>query len=116
MNLGRRLPPVWLMGLTNATFGFVGGFSVITLPEMLAAQGVPGGRIAAIIAVVLSPGLFVFLFSPLLDVRFSRRTYALVFSLLAAAAVAFSVAHRTSPSLIEAVVLRGRDCRLGSVQ
>ncbi len=103
----RRLPPVWLMGLTNATFGFVGGFSVITLPEMLAAQGVPGGRIAAVIAAVLSPGFFVFLFSPLLDVRFSRRTYALVFSVLAAGAVAFSVAHRTNPTLIEGVMLAG---------
>ena len=68
----RPLPPVWLMGLTNATFGFTGGFSVITLPEMLAAQGVPGGRIAA----VLSPGFFIFLFSPLLNVRFSRRTWS----------------------------------------
>ena len=59
------------------------------------------------IAAVLSPGFFVFLFSPLLDVRFSRRTYALVFSVLAAAAMAFSVAHRTNPTLIEGVMLAG---------
>ena len=103
----RRLPPIWLMGLTNATFGLVGGFSVITLPEMLAAQGIPGGRIAAIVAIVLSPGFWTFLVAPILDVRFSRRAYALVFSLVAAAAVAITVSHRGNVVLIEAVMFSG---------
>ncbi len=103
----RKLPPVWLMGLTNATFGMYGGFAVVTLPGMLAAQGVPGGRIAAITATVLSPGFWSFLLAPILDVRFSRRTYALVFGALAAAAIAFTVAFRLPIFLEEAVVLTG---------
>ena len=103
----RKLPPVWIMGMTNATFGIFGGFSVITLPEMLAAQGVPGGRIAAIVAAILSPGFWVFLLSPMLDVRFSRRSYALFFSVLAASALGFTVAHRTQVTLIEWVMLAG---------
>ena len=107
MTSPRKLPPIWLMGLTNATFGVVGGFSVVTLPEMLAAQGVPGGHIAAITATVLSPGFWIFLIAPMLDVRFSRRTYALFFASLTAAALAFTVMHRTQPSLIEAVMVPG---------
>ncbi len=103
----RRLPPVWLMGLTNATFGFMGGFAVVTLPEMLAAQGVPGGRIAAITAAVISPGFWVFAISPMLDVRFSRRAYASVFALLTALAVGFTVLHHDNLVLAEAVMIGG---------
>ena len=107
MNEVRKLPPVWVMGMTNATFGLFAGFSVITLAEMLSAQGIPGGRIAAIVAAVLSPGFSAFLLAPVLDVRFSRRTYALVFSVLAAAALAVTVSHRTNVALIEGVMVAG---------
>jgi PAT family beta-lactamase induction signal transducer AmpG len=34
------------MGLSNATIGLVGGFIVLPLPQMLAAQGVPELKIA----------------------------------------------------------------------
>ena len=95
------------MGMTNATFGFMGGFAVVTLPEMLAAQGVPGGKIAAMVALVLSPGFWTFLFAPMLDVRFSRRTYALGFAGLAALAVGLAVAHRTEVALLEGVMVAG---------
>ncbi|MGB6194340.1 MAG: MFS transporter [Terracidiphilus sp.] len=89
MKTQRRLPPVWMMGLTNVTFGMVASFAVTTVPQILAAQGVPGGHIAAITAAIISPSCWVFLFSPILDVRFRRRTYALVLGLLAASATAF---------------------------
>ncbi len=102
-----RLPPVWLMGLTNATFGMYGGFAAVTLPQMLAAEGIPGGRIAAITATVLSPGFWAFLLAPMLDVRFSRRAYALVFTVVAAAAMAFTVAHRGQPALMQAAMILG---------
>ncbi len=52
----RRRAPVWLMGLSNATIGLAGGFIVLPLPQMLAAQGVPEIKIAAISAACLSPG------------------------------------------------------------
>jgi PAT family beta-lactamase induction signal transducer AmpG len=77
------------MGLTNVTFGMVATFSVITVPQILADQGVPGGHIAAITAAILSPGWWAFLFAPILDVRFRRRTYALVLGFIAAIAAAF---------------------------
>ncbi len=103
----RKLPPAWLLGCTNATFGLYGGFAVVTLSEMLAAQGIPGGRIAGIVAVILSSAFWSFLLSPILDVRFSRRTYALFFSLIAAASIAFTVTFRTHIAAIEAVVIAG---------
>ena len=103
----RTLPPIWLMGLTNATFGLMGGFAVVTLPGMLAAQGISGGRIAAITAVVISPGFWVFAVSPMLDVRFSRRSYAVFFAMLTAWAVGFTVTHQHQPVQIEAVMMAG---------
>jgi PAT family beta-lactamase induction signal transducer AmpG len=71
------------MGLANMTFGFYGGFIVLPLPQMLAARHVPELQIAAITSLAFSPGFWVFLLGPMLDVRFSRRWYATVFAVLA---------------------------------
>lgn len=80
----RRIAPVWLMGLTNATFGMYGGMVAISLPEMLAEQHVPEARIAAVTAVAMSPAFWAFLICPMLDVRFTRRFYAIASAVLAA--------------------------------
>jgi hypothetical protein len=65
----RRRAPIWLMGLTNATFGMYGGLLAITLPQLLAEQHVPEGKIAAMSAAAMSPAFWAFLLCPLLDVR-----------------------------------------------
>ena len=103
----RKLPPIWMMGLTNATFGMMGGFSVVILPQLLAAAGIPGGHIAAITAAILSPGFWAFIFSPMLDIRFRRRTYALVFGLFTAVAAAFTVLHHSDLLMVEVVMIAG---------
>lgn len=103
----RKLPPIWLLGFTNATFGMYAGFSVVTLPLMLAALGIPGGRIAAITAAVLSPGFWIFLVAPILDVRFSRRAYALAFSGIAASCMTLAVWHRHNARFIETALFLG---------
>lgn len=103
----QRLPPIWLMGLTNTLFGLMGGFTVVTVPEMLAAEGVPGGHIAVIVAAMLSPAFWTFLLAPMLDVRFSRRTYAIVFGALAASAVGFTIYDHGNPALVEGVMIAG---------
>ncbi|MGB6973706.1 MAG: MFS transporter [Terracidiphilus sp.] len=105
MNAQRRTPPVWMMGLTNLTFGMVVTFTVTTLPQMLAAQGIPGGHIAAMTAFALSPGWWAFLFSPLLDVRFRRRTYALVLGFAAATGIAFITCYHSNLMWIETAAL-----------
>jgi len=107
MHNARRLPPTWLMGLTNTPFGLTGGFCAVIIPELLAAHGIPAGHIAAITAAILSPGFWIFAISPMLDAWFSRRTYALIFGSLTAVAVAFAVAHPDRPGLVEAVMLPG---------
>jgi PAT family beta-lactamase induction signal transducer AmpG len=64
------------MGLTNAVFGMYGGVLVISVPQLLSARHVPEATIASMTALMLSPGFWTFLVSPVLDVRFSRREAA----------------------------------------
>ena len=82
------------MGLSNATIGLAGGFIVLPLPQMLAAEGVPELKIAAISAACLSPGFWVFLLGPMLDIRFTRRFYATVFAVLAGVGLMAAVLMR----------------------
>ena len=65
-----------VMGLSNLPFGLYGGVMLATIPQLLASQGVPQPEIASVTAIGLSPGFFYFFASPVLDVRFSRKTYA----------------------------------------
>ena len=81
----RKLPPVWLMGsLGNLPIGILGAVMLVTLPQLLASMHVPEPQIATITAIGLAPTFFNFLLAPLLDWRFNRRTYAIVFLLLGA--------------------------------
>ena len=78
----RRLPPVWLMGLGFLPLGASGSLTLITLPTLLAANHVPEAQIASVTGIALIPGFVSFLLGPLLDWRFSRRVYAIVFAVL----------------------------------
>ncbi len=63
--------------------GVNGALLLITMPQLLAAaQHAPENRIAAITAMALLSGFMSFLLAPLLDWRFSRRTWAVVFTVL----------------------------------
>jgi PAT family beta-lactamase induction signal transducer AmpG len=86
----RHRVPVWLMGLSNLPYGLYGGVVAFAVPQLLAARHVPEASIASLTAVAYSPGFWAFLFSPILDVRFSRRWYAA--SLGAAASLTLFVA------------------------
>jgi len=107
MSTTQRIPPAWLLSIPVATFGMVAGFIFVTMPEILASQHVPGGKIAVAVAVITSPGFWVFLVAPMLDVRFRRRTYALVFGLLAVGCTAFTVFYHPSKIEIEGVMIVG---------
>jgi MFS transporter, PAT family, beta-lactamase induction signal transducer AmpG len=78
----RRLPPTWVMGLGFLPLGVSGSLTLITTPQLLAAYHVPEAQIASVTGIALIPGFIGFLLGPLLDWRFSRRAYAIVFSLL----------------------------------
>ena len=60
------------------------------LPQALAARHVPEPTIATASAIALSPSFYSFLLSPILDVWWSRRTYAVVLWALAAVLTAAS--------------------------
>lgn len=73
----KRLPPIWLLGLAQAPLGVNGAVALLVTPQLLAARHVPEPQIAEITALALVPGFCAFLLAPILDVRLSRRTYAL---------------------------------------
>ena len=106
----KRIPPVWILSLPWLTFGMVVGFAIVTLPQMLAAQHVPGGRIATAVALLLSPVFWNFLFAPLLDVRFRRRTYALLFAVLAVCVTGWVVIDHASLLEVEGLMMLGIFC------
>lgn len=107
MSTPRKIPALWILSLPVLTFGMVFGFTVVTLPQMLAAQGVPGGHIAEAVAIITSPTFWGFLIGPVLDVRFRRRTWATMFGMIAATAVGFTVLYHSSLAMVEAVMLIG---------
>jgi len=76
--------PVWLMGLTCITYGLYGGAVAFAVPQLLSDRHVPEIAIAGLTAVAYSPGFWAFLFSPILDVRFSRRWYSVVLAFVSA--------------------------------
>ena len=108
MTKPRRAPiPVWLMGMTNALFGMYGGVLVISVPELLNARHVPEATIAAMTAVSISPGFWSFVASPVLDVRFSRRWYAVVTALLAALLLTLALVNLDNLVLVEWLLVSG---------
>jgi PAT family beta-lactamase induction signal transducer AmpG len=72
--------PVWLLGLANLPVGLTFGTGLMVAPEVLAARHVPETAIADITALGLVGNLAFFLVAPILDVHFSRRTYAIALS------------------------------------
>jgi PAT family beta-lactamase induction signal transducer AmpG len=75
-------PPIWLLGFGLWPLGVNGALLLFTMPQLLAAEQAPETKIAAITAMALAPGFVSFLMAPLLDWRFSRRTWAIVFTLV----------------------------------
>jgi PAT family beta-lactamase induction signal transducer AmpG len=83
----RRIPPDFVTGMGTLTFGFVVGFSITAMPFLLSKAGVSVDRIAAISATAMSPTFFTFLLTPIVDVGFTRRTYALGLAVATAASL-----------------------------
>ncbi len=103
----RWVAPLWLMGLTNSVFGMYGGIILISVPQMLSIRHVPETTIAAMTAVMVSPGFWTFLVSPVLDVRFSRRWYSVVSAALAAALLVVALLNLDHLALVEGLLVAG---------
>lgn len=78
----RRLP-VWLLGLANLPVGLMFGVGLMVAPEVLAGRNVPETTIANLTTLGLIGNLIFFLLSPVIDVRFSRRSYAIAMTVAA---------------------------------
>ncbi len=103
----QRVAPIWLMGLSNSTFGLYCGFLSFSLQQLLASAHVPEATIAAITAAAVSPFFWGFIFSPLLDIRFSRRLYATLFSATAAISLAIAILNLHNLPILQAAMIFG---------
>lgn len=99
--------PVFVMGLTNLTYGLYGGVVAFAVPQLLADRGVPESAIAGLTAVAFSPGFWAFLFSPILDVRFSRRWYASALAIAASLTLVVAFLNLDHLALLETVLTTG---------
>jgi PAT family beta-lactamase induction signal transducer AmpG len=71
------------MGLTNLSYGLYAGAVAFAIPQLLGDRHVPEDVVAGLTAVAFSPGFWAFLLSPVLDIRFSRRGYAVALAFIA---------------------------------
>ncbi len=69
--------PIWAMGFGWAPVGVGGAVTLMAIPQLLSALQVPEAKVAALTAFALAPGFVAFLFGPLLDWRFRRKSYAI---------------------------------------
>ena len=77
-----RTPPVWMFGLLVLPYAvYANGFVNTVVAALLTAQGVPADRVADILTAVIAPTFLYFLWSPLVDFWWRRRTWVAVASL-----------------------------------
>lgn len=81
--LSKRPRRVWLMGLANVTYGYLFAVPLVTVPQQLAARGMPEPEIANIGAMVMAVSLATFALAPVLDTSMSRRRWSVTLGLLA---------------------------------
>ncbi|MGO9326028.1 MAG: MFS transporter [Terracidiphilus sp.] len=103
----RHRVPVWLMGLTNLSYGLYGGAIAFAIPQLLGNRQVPEATIAGLTAVTISPGFWAFLFSPILDVRFSRRFYAVALATFASLTLIVAFLSLGHLALLQVVLTAG---------
>jgi hypothetical protein len=77
----RKPPAPWLFSLLILPLGVVVvGFNFTAFPLLLAQAGVPVDRIASISSIINLPGVIGFLFAPIVDIKFRRRTWLVLAS------------------------------------
>jgi PAT family beta-lactamase induction signal transducer AmpG len=95
------------MGLTNLSYGLYGGVVAFAVPQILGDRHVPEAAIAGLTAVAFSPGFWAFLFSPGLDVRFSRRWYAAALAVVASLTLVVAFLNLDHLALLETALTVG---------
>jgi PAT family beta-lactamase induction signal transducer AmpG len=96
----KRNLPVWLLGLANMPLGITGATALLIAPQVLAARHVPETTIANITTFGLVSTMVFFLVAPVLDVRFTRRTYAIAMSFAASVLTVVAVLNFANVALL----------------
>jgi len=107
MKRARSIFPIAFMGIANLPFGLYGAVVLITVPQLLASRHIPQPLIASITATAMIPTFCGFLLAPMLDVRFSRRLYALAFGLLTSIAAWLSLTNIAEPGTLTVCLVVG---------
>ncbi|MGH8113584.1 MAG: MFS transporter [Rhodanobacteraceae bacterium] len=100
----RGRAPIWLMGMTALPFGMVGFLVAVVAPQALAERHVLEGEIAGLTALAFSPLFWAFVICPILDVRFTRRTYAVIGTIIAAVLTPVALLNLGHPALLVGVL------------
>ncbi len=98
----RARPRPWVFGLSAIPYGSFSGLIAIGLPYLLRGRGVSVDRISTISAFVQAPAIWYVLWSPIVDLKFRRRTWVMLLSVSSAlcAAVAVGVAGATALRMV----------------
>jgi PAT family beta-lactamase induction signal transducer AmpG len=86
-----RWPPPWLFLPLILPGGIYSGFTITALPYMLGQAHVPVERIANIGSLLYVPTIFYFLWSPLVDMKFRRRSWLVAASVLSAISLGLTI-------------------------
>jgi MFS transporter, PAT family, beta-lactamase induction signal transducer AmpG len=103
--VARPSPRPWLFGIASAPYGCFNGLITVALPYVLSQHGIPLERIAAIGALVQSPTIWYFLWAPMVDIGWRRRTWVMVLSVLSATCAAIAIGRDAAPSIVPLTVL-----------
>jgi MFS transporter, PAT family, beta-lactamase induction signal transducer AmpG len=80
-----------LFGVLVLPYGFTGSVTTLLMPYLLRKDGMPVDQIANLVAVAMLPSIWAFLWSPLADAGYRRRTWVLLSSLGAGLAAATAI-------------------------
>ncbi len=94
-----------MFGVTVLPVGITIGFFSTPLPFLLAQAGVPVDRIASTVSILSLPWIFCYLWAPLIDVKYRRRTWLIVSAIVAAACLCLALPLIGRVSLLEITVL-----------
>ncbi len=98
----------WRFALASAPYGSFNGLVAIGLPYVLRQRGIAVERIAVIAALVQAPAIWFFLWGPVVDLGFRRRTWVVVLSVASAACAAAALARpATSIQSLAALLVIG---------
>jgi PAT family beta-lactamase induction signal transducer AmpG len=102
-----RSPAPWMFSLLILPLGISVGFKFTPLPFLLAQAGVPFYRIATIASIVHLPAVLGFLWAPLVDTKFRRRTWLVLGALGTSMGlwIAFPLIGATHLNLLTALIL-----------